>query len=188
MGVTDTLWRWTTFLDHRLTLFASRFWNLSYTFNACMVIIAKYTPIIMLGILVIAASDVLPTTIPPQLSTWSVASSIISALLIRGLHEPVSRSTHRPRPFDTFVIAPLLQHEPGDSFPSNHAAGAFALALGAEHLPGYFPILLALAFLLAFSRFYCGLHHLSDVIVGAAGGAVAGDAIATLQVSLHLVS
>ncbi|EPZ48299.1 phosphatase PAP2 family protein [Alicyclobacillus acidoterrestris] len=173
MGLTDWLWRGFSLADAVVTRRLEKLWITTPWLNALMIIAAKYTPIVMLAILVIAAANIVEVT-TAEVSFVSVASSIVAALLIRALHEPVSRLTNRPRPFDTEPFEPLLEHERGESFPSNHAGGSMALACGALHLPFYPWLLLVLAILLCFSRIYCGLHHLSDVLVGALGGATCG--------------
>jgi undecaprenyl-diphosphatase len=59
------------------------------------------------------------------------------------------------------------------SFPSSHAANAFALAwvLGARWRRGI-PVFVALALLVAFSRMYLNRHFLSDVVAGALIGGI----------------
>ncbi|GMA62285.1 phosphatase PAP2 family protein [Alicyclobacillus fastidiosus] len=173
MELTSAVWRQFTRADAAVTRSLTEMWPKAPWLNAVMIVTAKYTPIVMLAVLVVAASDVIEVTTEVTAFT-SVAASIVAALVIRTLHEPVSRLTSRPRPFDTEPFEPLLAHDRGESFPSNHAAGAMALACGAIHLPGYNCILLTLAVGLCFSRIYCGLHHLSDVVVGAVGGTTCG--------------
>lgn len=51
------------------------------------------------------------------------------------------------------------------SFPSNHAAIAFALMLAFINKPT-FPIYLAFALFVAFSRVYLGVHAIDDVLAG----------------------
>jgi undecaprenyl-diphosphatase len=74
---------------------------------------------------------------------------------------------HRHRPFEH----QLGRSERSHSFPSGHAATAFA---GAVTLAFFFPRwrvpFLVLACLIALSRLYNGDHYPTDVIVGAAVG------------------
>ncbi|WP_067619391.1 phosphatase PAP2 family protein [Alicyclobacillus acidiphilus] len=187
MDVTEWLWDRAERMDAAITRAMQRLWQVSHLLNATMVIVAKYTPIFMLVTLVIASTGWLPVEANAAKAPWNVASSICAALLIRGIHEPISRLVSRPRPFDTEPFQPLLRHDPGESFPSNHAAGGFALAMGAVHLPGYFPILLCLAIVLACSRTYCGLHHATDVVIGSLGGIGTGLVVASFARCLGFV-
>jgi dolichol kinase len=71
-----------------------------------------------------------------------------------------------PRPYITWDIFPLKSSE-GFSFPSMHATFIFsALPFFRGYFKRYVYWWAAFAFLVAFSRFYVGVHYLSDVIAG----------------------
>ena len=87
----------------------------------------------------------------------------------------------RARPDRAGAGVPLARHVdmPGStSFPSGHAASAFAFATGAGHvLPAAAAPLRFLAAAVAYSRVHTGVHYPADVIVGAIVGASAGMAV-----------
>ncbi len=69
------------------------------------------------------------------------------------------------RPFQSHHVRLLIMHAPGQSFPSDHATAAFALALAALVFLSR-PVgaaLLAAAALIGFARVYCGVHYPGDI-------------------------
>jgi membrane-associated phospholipid phosphatase len=95
-------------------------------------------------------------------------TAIVAAVPTNVVVEVVKRATRRTRPDGS--------HDPDNaSFPSSHAANAFALAvvLAARWRRGAVAFLLAAA-LVAFSRMYLDRHFLTDVLCGAAIGVVCG--------------
>ncbi|MBF8377018.1 phosphatase PAP2 family protein [Alicyclobacillus mali] len=180
MGRVLKIWSLIERADWRVLRWCERLWGRSPAFDAAMMASALYTPFVMLALIAIAASGWLGQARSAS-SVWAAAASVAAAVIVRVAHEPISRAARRPRPFEVEPIQTLVAHEPGESFPSNHAAGGFALALGGWHLGAVAYVMLALAIWLALARIYCGLHYPSDVIAGAASGAVVGYACSTLQ-------
>jgi undecaprenyl-diphosphatase len=67
---------------------------------------------------------------------------------------------------------PLVPMPRSTSFPSGHAASAFAFAVAASReLPAALLMLVPLAAMVSYSRVYVGVHYPSDVLLGAALGA-----------------
>ncbi|MCX4778453.1 bifunctional phosphatase PAP2/diacylglycerol kinase family protein [Streptomyces sp. NBC_01264] len=86
-------------------------------------------------------------------------------------------SVRRPRPvLDGVPAARQLTTQPRTtSFPSGHAASAFAFTAGvALESPLWGAALVPVAASVAFSRVYTGVHYPSDVLAGAALGVAAG--------------
>jgi undecaprenyl-diphosphatase len=83
----------------------------------------------------------------------------------------------RTRPFARRAATPLVDHHPGRSFPSRHAACAAAMATVAlRGAPRIGRAMAMLGAVLAASRVYAGLHYPSDVV----GGCVIGVGLGML--------
>ena len=87
----------------------------------------------------------------------------------------VKAGVERPRPTRTIPQADPLMGASGWSFPSGHAATAFAGAVALTYLwRRGAPLFFLLAAAIAFSRVYVGVHDPGDVVAGAALGTVVG--------------
>lgn len=96
------------------------------------------------------------------------------------VHTVLKPATRRDRPLieRTPVVRRLSRAPRSTSFPSGHAASAAAFATGAAlELPASAAVLAPLAAAVGYSRVRVGVHHVSDVVAGAAFGA--GAALAT---------
>jgi undecaprenyl-diphosphatase len=87
------------------------------------------------------------------------------------------------RPFTaTPLVHRLISHGPGQSFPSDHATAAFALAAAcwvfADRRLGTFMTVLAV--LIGLSRVAAGVHYPADVVAGACCGLVSAAAVRLL--------
>jgi membrane-associated phospholipid phosphatase len=115
----------------------------------------------------------------PRRGRWLRAAAGVPLTL--GLNYGVKRLVRRRRP-RLDGIDPTGPVPRSLSFPSAHAATSFAAAtqMGALSRPLRAPLLAAAA-VMAFSRPYLGVHHPSDVVAGAAVGALIGRLLARLR-------
>ncbi|QSO49121.1 phosphatase PAP2 family protein [Alicyclobacillus mengziensis] len=179
--------------DSRLYNWTTHRWGKSISLDAIFVALAQWTPIVMLSVIVLAATGFAWNSHISGSPFVPAVTSVVSAMFARLLNEPITRVSNRPRPFEQSLVPPLLRHDEGGSFPSNHATGAFALAFGfLQHTPypltWYFFILVILAVLLALARVYTGLHYLTDVLAGSVNGMVVAVLVGALihRVLMHL--
>lgn len=106
-----------------------------------------------------------------------VAYAVLSALLALAINAAITHIWFRPRPFELHPkqVTLLVPHAPDSSFPSDHAAGSFALVaavivsadLWARRLG---VIALIFAVIICFARVFVGDHYPFDVLAGAAIG------------------
>jgi undecaprenyl-diphosphatase len=105
---------------------------------------------------------------PVLLPAGSVWTADLLALAIKA-------GIERPRPSLAVPQADPLIGASGWSFPSGHAATAFAGAVSLTYLwRRGAPLFFLLAAAIAFSRVYVGVHYPGDVLAGAALGSVVG--------------
>jgi undecaprenyl-diphosphatase len=79
----------------------------------------------------------------------------------------------RPRPFEVFQLDNVIAANLGPSFPSGHTERAFSGALIlSSHYKKYSALFFGLAFLVAMSRVYLGLHFPLDTLIGAVNGLI----------------
>ena len=113
----------------------------------------------------------------------ATAGALAAAALAMGVNQAIGLLWQRPRPSVAHPggIIPLAGVSADSSFPSDHAAAAFAIAVAAflayRHAGR---VLLMLAVLAAASRLLVAAHYPTDVIAGALVGAVCGIAVMRL--------
>jgi undecaprenyl-diphosphatase len=123
-----------------------------------------------------AAGDVRARRRLPLVSALSLLSAALGSALAFLIKEWTDRA--RP-PLADAGVEPLVATPQSPSFPSGHAATAFAAAtvVAAFHPRLRVPIY-ALAALVALSRVYLGVHYWLDIVAGAALGVIVGLLIA----------
>jgi undecaprenyl-diphosphatase len=109
-----------------------------------------------------------------------VAAAGFSAVLALGIAQVVAAAWDRPRPYEAHPGEThlFLAPSPDPSFPSDHATGAYAIAFAIllRHRKGGVTALI-LATLVAVARVALGTHYPTDVLGGAALGALAAFAL-----------
>ncbi|MEO8711569.1 MAG: phosphatase PAP2 family protein [Parafilimonas sp.] len=106
-----------------------------------------------------------------EYKAYTIAGSVIIAA---GATEAMKIIFNRQRPFEKYNDVYPYQYETGHSFPSGHAALAFATAtsLSLEYKKWYVVVpAYAWAFGVGYSRLYLGEHYPTDVIGAAVTGA-----------------
>ncbi len=104
-------------------------------------------------------------------ATTRLAAVLLGESLL--VNQGIKRLVKRPRPRPTEPRPHELRKPLTSSFPSGHSSSAFTAAgvLSARD-PAWSPLFYGVAVLVATSRVHVQVHHASDVIVGAALGAV----------------
>lgn len=114
-----------------------------------------------------------------RLRLWLTA--LPSVGLAYGLNAYIGFLFPRERPFQTLDVSPLFYPVTEKSFPSDHAALAFAFAATLLMIDRRLGILtMVCALCIAIARVFAGVHYLSDVIAGAIIGILSAFAIRQL--------
>lgn len=112
-------------------------------------------------------------------AAMGLASHAVTAAAVNLAVKPLGRRGRPDRTLHDVPIARQVEMPSSGSFPSGHAAGAFAFATGAGHsLPRIAVPLRTLAAAVAYSRVHTGVHYPGDTIAGA----LLGTALAQLTV------
>ncbi|GIP39404.1 undecaprenyl-diphosphatase [Paenibacillus sp. J31TS4] len=118
-----------------------------------------------------------------QTNQQLVFYSCLTALVVIALSKYViSPLAAHPRPFAEHAVNQLVPHEADFSFPSDHTAFAFSLAIPVWFLKRRLgTIMVVLAALTGIARIYVGVHYPADI----AGGIVLAFLVAAIVVALR---
>jgi|SRR5690625_2620852 len=151
-------------MDLQLFYLINQFAGNNPLLDQCMILLSEYgaTVFVLLlgGIWLLRKRD--------GSSQHAVLFALLAIVLALGFNQVIGYFYFRPRPFVLNDVSLLiLKSAESNSFPSNHAAGAFAIAfvfLWQQRILGI--LLLGLAVLLALSRIYVGVHYPLDILAG----------------------
>ncbi|MFD5567752.1 bifunctional phosphatase PAP2/diacylglycerol kinase family protein [Streptomyces cadmiisoli] len=135
------------------------------------------------GVLWFATAGLIAASRTPRARRAAVRGIASLALASAAINTVGKRSVRRPRPvLDTVPRVRQLKRQPvTTSFPSGHSASAAAFAAGvALESPAWGAVVAPVAFSVAMSRVYTGVHFPSDVLAGAALGVGAAFVVRAL--------
>jgi undecaprenyl-diphosphatase len=118
-----------------------------------------------------------------------IAAVCVTATVVNVAVKPLARRRRPDRTVAAHNSARHVRMPISRSFPSGHAAAAFAFASGVGQIaPAAAVPLYALATLVAYSRVHTGVHYPGDVVAGAALGVGLAHATPSIRSRLATVS
>jgi len=131
--------------------------------DACMEAIATKGPYGLVGIVALLWLLPSPTT-PRGLERRLVLYALLTAAIALGINQVIGHVWARPRPFVAHHVTLLITGSHDPSFPSDHAALGFGLALPVLlRNRAWGMLLLCGALLLGFARVFVGAHYPGDI-------------------------
>jgi undecaprenyl-diphosphatase len=148
--------------------------------DAVMKVVADGAEIIFLGL--VAAWFLVGMARRQYKDRYGSVAAVLAAGAALAVNQGIAFFWSRPRPFtDHPTVHVLLSRSTDPSFPSDHAAAAFAIATVAILVrPRLGVAAVVLACLVAYSRVYVGAHYPGDVLGGALVGIVVGIVLVRL--------
>ena len=104
-----------------------------------------------------------------------ILSIVVPAVTLVGV-AVMRRLINKTRPYEKFETSSLIEKDKkGQSFPSNHAACGFVIAMAGFTISIWLgAALLLVAFIIALTRIFAGVHFIIDVVAGTIIGILAG--------------
>lgn len=111
-----------------------------------------------------------------ELDHHFILSIVVPAVTLLGVYV-MRKLINRQRPYEKFGVSSLItKDKKAQSFPSNHSACGFVIAMsGFSVSPLLGIILLVVAFIIALTRVFAGVHFISDVLAGVCIGTLMGS-------------
>ncbi len=111
---------------------------------------------------------------------WGAIAALVAAAIALGINQIVGHLWMRPRPFIAHPgsVHILISHANDGSFPSDHAAAGFAIAMTLWIMHrrwGTFALVVAAV--MSYARVFDGVHYPGDVLAGAVIGLAAAWAV-----------
>lgn len=152
-------------MDDKILMFFYK--NIGLKYKRAVAIICNAMPLVMGAIYFISIIK------SYKLGINKFARCILAPFFTFVLTGVIRYKIDRKRPFENMDIIPVIRHDKGKSFPSRHTVSAFIIAFSAyKSGVGYWCFIPAA--LTGISRVIAGVHYLSDVVFGAAFGAIMG--------------
>lgn len=104
-----------------------------------------------------------------------ILSIVVPAVTLVGV-AVMRKLINKTRPYEKFETSSLIEKDKkGQSFPSNHAACGFVIAMSGFTISIWLGVaLLLIAFIIALTRIFAGVHFIIDVVAGSIIGILAG--------------